>query len=102
LKIPSGYQTGIKIVHGFNIEEDQTTELILDFSASESIVMPGHDGEWLLKPTIKVIDVDNYSIISGTVNPQLGEVLVSAQIYDPTITNREDMSLCPGIDLNRG
>ena len=87
LKIPSGYNTGIKIVHGFYIEKDQTTELILDFCVSDSIVMPGHDEEWLLKPTIKVLDTDNYSIVSGTVtdnddNSPIGGCLVSAQIYD--------------------
>lgn len=87
LKIPSGYNTGIKIVHGFYIEKNQTTELILDFCVSDSIVMPGHDGEWLLKPTIKVLDTDNYSIISGTVTDNddpsaIGGSLVSAQIYD--------------------
>jgi len=87
LKIPSGYNTGIKIVHGFDIEEDQTTELILDFCVSDSIVMPGHDGEWLLKPTIKVLDTDNYSIVSGTVtdnydNSAIWGSLVSAQIYE--------------------
>jgi hypothetical protein len=83
LKIPSGYETGIKIVNGFTIRAGQTTELILDFWASDSIVMPGHNGEWLLKPTIKVLNTDNYSIVSGTVSPQMGQVLVSAQIYDP-------------------
>lgn len=87
LKIPSGYNTGIKIVHGFYIEEDQTTELILDFCVSDSIVMPGHDGEWLLKPTIKVLDTDNYSIVSGAVTDNddgsaIGGSLVSAQIYE--------------------
>lgn len=91
LKIPSGYETGIKIVHGFNIGPGQTTELILDFWVSDSIVMPGHNGEWLLKPTIKVLNTDNYSIISGNVSPSLGEVLVSAQIYDGNNVDREDM-----------
>jgi len=48
LKIPSGYQTGIKIVHGFDITENQTTELILDFDASRSIVKAGNSGRILL------------------------------------------------------
>jgi len=84
LKIPSGYQSGIKIVHGIEIRSGENTELILDFCASDSIVTPGHDGEWLLKPTIKVIDTDNYSVISGLVTENgttpLEGVFVSAQI----------------------
>jgi hypothetical protein len=83
LKIPSGYQTGVKIVHGFHINEDEATELILDFEASKSIVKPGHNKEWLLKPTIKVLNTEDYSILSGTVivndGGSPGGVLVSAQ-----------------------
>jgi len=86
LKIPSGYQTGVKIVHGFYINEDEITELILDFEASKSIVKPGHNKEWLLKPTIKVLNTENYSILNGTVivndedeGGSPGGVLVSAQ-----------------------
>ena len=53
LKIPSGINTGIKIVHGFTISTDQTTELILDFNAEKSVVVAGNSGIWHLKPTIK-------------------------------------------------
>ena len=53
LKIPSGINTGIKIVHGFTISTDQTTELILDFNAEKSVVIADNSGNWLLKPTIK-------------------------------------------------
>jgi hypothetical protein len=84
LKIPSGYQTGVKIVHGFYIKENEATELILDFEASKSIVKPGLNNEWLLKPTIKVLNTERYSTLSGTValsngQQQPGGILVSAQ-----------------------
>ena len=52
LKVPSGYKTGIKMVHGFDIMADQTTDLILDFDASRSVVTAGSSGQLLLKPTI--------------------------------------------------
>lgn len=88
LKIPSGSHTGIKVVNGFDINENLTTELILDFDASGSIVMAGNSGQWLLKPTIKVLDEIECSIISGTgadldTGVTLEGVLVSAQMYDP-------------------
>lgn len=92
LKIPSGLQTGIKIINGFDINEDQTTELILDFDASRSIVMAGASGQWLLKPTIKVIN--EYSIINGTVSDDnqtlLEGALVSVQIFDPGAEDEKD------------
>ena len=94
LKIPSGLQTGIKIVNGFDINENQTTELILDFDASRSIIMAGNSGQWLLKPTIKVLDEVECSIISGTVADDTGDilegVLVSAQIYDFNAADAKD------------
>jgi len=79
LKVPSGFQTGIKIVHGFVIEENKTTELILDFDASKSVVQAGASGLWLLKPTIKVLETDAYSIVGGTVYAGSGK-LVSAPV----------------------
>jgi len=66
LKIPSGIQTGIKLVSGFEIYENQITELLLDFDASRSVVKAGNSGQWLLKPTIKVIGT-TVATISGTV-----------------------------------
>lgn len=87
LKIPSGYQAGVKVVCGFDINENQTTELIVDFDASRSIVEAGSSKNLLLKPTIKVFELDEYSIIRGTVKDKEGSglqgVLVSAQIFDP-------------------
>ena len=94
LEIPSGYQTGIKMVNGFYIHKDQRTELLLDFDVYSSIVEAGSSGKMLLKPTVKVINLDNYSDICGTVSddspdPLVG-VLVSAQIYNDSALDEKD------------
>ena len=88
LKVPSGFQSGIKIVKGFDINANQTTELILDFDAARSIVKAGSSGKWLLKPTIKLLNTTEYSIISG--NAGASGVLVSAQVYNSAATLVED------------
>jgi len=67
LKVPSGIQTGVKIVKGFAINENQTTELILDFDASRSVVVAGNSGKFLLKPTVKVLETTLASLIRGSV-----------------------------------
>jgi hypothetical protein len=95
LFVPSGEQTGIKIVHGFTISQSETTELILDFNVSESVVIAGKSGKWLLKPTIKVLDAQDHALVSGQVRvaqsesgieglegPGLEGILISAQVYD--------------------
>ena len=67
MKVPSGYQTGIKLVHPFVIENNLTTELILDFDVASSVVKAGNSGKYLLKPTIKVIGTYNRATVSGVV-----------------------------------
>jgi hypothetical protein len=88
LKVPSGFQTGIKIVKGFDINANQTTELILDFDASRSVVKAGSSGQWLLKPTIKMLITKECSIIQGSAG-QAG-VLVSAQVYAAAAPGKEE------------
>jgi hypothetical protein len=88
LKVPSGYQTGIKLTHEFEIVSGLTVDLVLDFDASASVVKAGKSGKTLLKPTIKITNTKNNAIIDGTViddslDPDYVEgALVSAQYYE--------------------
>lgn len=94
LKIPSGFKTGVKIVRGFAINENATTELILDFDAMKSVIEAGNSDQWLLKPTIKVADLDEYSTINGTVTDADDNVIpgvyVSAQLFDASAPDDKD------------
>lgn len=94
LKVPSGEQTGIKIVRGFDIQENQTTELILDFDASKSIVIAGKSGKYLLKPTIKILDAVDFAILSGRVTDADGNGVVSARVmaqkFNPEAADKKD------------
>ena len=95
LKVPSGMQTGIKIVQGFDINENSTTELVLDFDAGASVVIAGNSGQYLLKPTIKVLDTREASIISGVVTKSsddggLAGTTVSAQIFNGAAVDAKD------------
>lgn len=94
LKIPSGFQTGVKIVGGFDINTDETTELILDFDACRSVVQAGTSGKWLLKSTIKIASLEDFSIINGTVTDDsdtgIEGALVSAQIFNGGTTETKD------------
>jgi hypothetical protein len=89
MKVPSGYQSGIKLVHQFDIVKDLTTELILDFDVTRSVVKAGNSGKYILKPTIKVTGTHNRAVVSGVVTTddealggtvQLPVVLPQAQI----------------------
>ncbi|MFO7970987.1 MAG: DUF4382 domain-containing protein [Desulfobacterales bacterium] len=98
LKVTSGPQTGVKLVNGFDINTNQTTELILDFDVSKSVIKAGSSGQWHLKPTIKVLDTLTHAIIDGTVTEDetgnnLQGVLVSAQLYNDVELDEKDWVL---------
>jgi hypothetical protein len=91
LEVPSGVQTGVKLVHPFEIKVDLTTELILDFDAAKSVHKAGNSGKYILKPTIKVIGT--YAVLSGIVSDESGigieDVRVTAQTYDTGVAEKD-------------
>jgi Domain of unknown function (DUF4382) len=68
LEIPSGQQTGVKLNHSFDIQSGLLYELLLDFDAERSIVVTGN-GQYKLKPVIRVTPVVISGTISGKINP---------------------------------
>jgi len=57
VEIPSAYQTGIKLIHPFEIIENGDAVLTIDFDAEKSIIKTGNEnnGNYKLKPVIKVV-----------------------------------------------
>lgn len=56
LTVPSGEQTGIKLVRSFTVPEVGATSIVVDFDAQKSVLRsPG--SEYKLKPTIKIVEV---------------------------------------------
>ena len=109
---PSAVQSGIKLIHEFDVAPGQRVDLVLDFDALKSIVHLGNGG-YLLKPVIHVVPTvltgidgfvdtsllgDNVMVssqVSGTVirstvpDPQTGEFFIdhlTAGDYDLVIT----------------
>jgi hypothetical protein len=98
LKVPSGLQTGIKIVQGFTIIASGATELILDFDAQKSVHQAGKSGQWLMKPTIKVLESVANSV-GGLVESAEGLVegtQVTAQTYDDLAADPKDEVMVEG------
>lgn len=69
--IPSGDQTGLKINTNFDLVAGVTYELVVDFDAHKSIVTTGPPGDpngYILKPTLRAVNVATTGSISGTVS----------------------------------
>ena len=92
LTVPSGTQTGIKLVSPFTVPPGETTELVLDFDADRSVVKAGLSENWLLKPTIRLLNKTNQVTVSGQVSDgsAMNGTSISAQKVDPDAneTNR--------------
>jgi hypothetical protein len=57
LYIPSGAETGLKLVSAFTVAQGSTTSLLIEFDLRKSITAPpGQDPNYLLKPTLRVIN----------------------------------------------
>ena len=57
LRTPSAQQSGLKLVHGFEVAAGETMDLVLDFDACRSVVKAGSSGNYNLKPVISVIPI---------------------------------------------
>jgi len=56
VEIPGVYQTGIKLIHPFEIVDGEETVLTIDFDADGSIIKTGN-GSYKLEPVIKIVTI---------------------------------------------
>jgi len=81
LVVPSGYQTGFKLVRQFDIEPDYTYELLIDVDVHRSVHVA--DGQYMLKPTARVEPLALTGAIQGYVSPAGANAVVSAIDAEP-------------------
>ncbi len=74
LVIPSGAQTGLKLVQGFTMTANQVADFTIDFMLQQSITAPpgltsgGGNQDYILKPALRLINDVQAGTISGTVS----------------------------------
>ncbi|MBE0539738.1 MAG: DUF4382 domain-containing protein [Ignavibacterium sp.] len=89
LRVPSGFQTGIKLNQAFTIEPNSLYELILDFNVDKSIHITGN-GQYMLKPVIRCMSMVTSGTISGQVLPLDAQAVVFTTIGSDTVTTYPD------------
>lgn len=70
LTIPSGDETGLKLNRGFDVAAGGEADFTLDFDLRKSIHVTG-TGDYLLRPTVRMVDSLEVGRIAGTVSPSL-------------------------------
>jgi hypothetical protein len=74
LWIPSGYETGLKLVSGFVVPAGGHADFTVDFDLRKSVTNPeGSYLDYILKPALRIIDNSQVGSIAGTVDAELTE-----------------------------
>jgi hypothetical protein len=95
LMIPSGAETGLKLVSGFNVPVSGVVDYTVDFDLRKSIVCPpGQSPECFLKPTLRLVDNTAVGNIQGTVSNTSVPSGCSpgVYLYSGTVTSPEDIN----------
>ncbi len=105
LQIPSGAQTGLKLVTGFNVSSSGVVDYTIDFDLRKSVTCPpGMSPVCLLRPADRLVDNTTVGNIQGTV--ALTSIPVGCYpgvyLYDGNVTTPEDYnSTAPSTDTNQ-
>jgi hypothetical protein len=69
LWIPSGSESGLKLVRPFTVAQGSTTRLVIDFDLRKSITAPpGQDPNYIMRPTLRLLDQLQVGTITATVD----------------------------------
>ncbi len=67
LRVPSGAQSGLRLVSGFTITANETTRFVIDWDLRKALVQPPGQPGWFLRPALRITDRTEHGIISGRV-----------------------------------
>ncbi|HEY1078133.1 MAG TPA: DUF4382 domain-containing protein [Fontimonas sp.] len=91
LRVPSGAQTGLKLVSGFDAPPGGIANFTVDFDLRKAVTCPpGQDGVCLLRPALRLVNNDQVGNIQGIVSASLvpegcapGVYLYSGDVAQP-------------------
>jgi hypothetical protein len=70
LTIPSGAETGLKLIQGFTMPVGGVANFTVDFMLGKSLIAPpGQSPDYTLKPVLRLVDNAQVGTISGTFQP---------------------------------
>jgi len=85
LTVPSGFQTGVKLIRDFVIQPGALHELTLDFDAGRSIHRAG--SKWMMKPVIHAHTDVISGLVEGTVQPASAEAALFLRAGSDTLVS---------------
>jgi hypothetical protein len=105
LAVPSGAETGLKLVSGFTVPSSGVADYTIDFDLRKAITCPaGQSPACTLKPAERLVDNTSVGNIQGTVSNTLvpNGCTPGVYLYSGTVSAPEDMnSSAPSTDTNQ-
>ena len=104
LRIPSGAETGLKLVSGFTVPSSGVVDYTIDFDLRQAITCPpGQGPACLLKPALRLVDNTTVGNIQGQITSTLpAGCTPGVYLYSGTVVRPEDMnSGAPATDTNQ-
>ena len=99
LVIPSGAETGLKLVHGFSVAQGGVVDFTIDFNLRRSITEA--NGQYILKPVLQVMNDLDVGMLEGSVSNTftIGSVAVSDPACLPAVYVYSGAGVTP-VDIN--
>lgn len=84
LRIPSGSQSGLKLVSGFTVTADQSTNIVVDWDLRKALSDPQGQPGLHLRPALRVTDMAVFGTLTGMVADSLAtdESCTNGDLHD--------------------
>jgi hypothetical protein len=92
LKVPSGSQSGYKVKGDFRIPIGGVVNLTIDWDLRKAIVKAGNSGQYILKPTTRLIVNEDAGMIRGHVKDSIGLDQVVVFAYEDDVFTDDEIS----------
>jgi hypothetical protein len=93
LRIPSGAETGLKLNNGFTVPAGGEASFTVDFNLRKSVHDPQGTTDYILRPTLRIVDNTKTGTLSGSVDPGFftsGTCSGAVYVFDGTVTAPDD------------
>src|SRR6266403_2925747 len=103
LQVPSGSETGLKLVSGFTVPSSGVVDYTIDFDLRQAITCPpGQAPACILKPVERLVDNTSVGNIQGQVTSTLPRGCTpGVYLYNGAVTKPEDMNSNASGDPNQ-
>ncbi len=103
LRVPSGSETGLKLVSGFTVPSSGVVDYTIDFDLRQAITCPpGQAPACILKPVERLVDNTSVGNIQGQVTSTLPRGCTpGVYLYNGAVTKPEDMNSNASGDPNQ-